>query len=98
MPNPMSPRWGWRIAAWLRAVPRSAFALALVLLAAHVYPQALTADRLGVVYDTGSPASVRIAAYYAARRGVPPANLIGLAVPEHPVISRTDLARLRGVL
>jgi uncharacterized protein (TIGR03790 family) len=79
-------------------VPRCAFALALVLLAAHVYSQALSADRLGVVYDTGSPASVRIAAYYAARRAVPAANLIGLPMPEQPVISRADLARLRGVL
>jgi uncharacterized protein (TIGR03790 family) len=79
-------------------VQRCGFALGLALLAAHVYAQGLTADRLGVVYDSGSPASVRVAAYYAARRAVPPANLIGLAVPEHPVISRGDLARLRGVL
>jgi uncharacterized protein (TIGR03790 family) len=79
-------------------VPCRAFALALALLAAPVYSQALTADRLGVVYDTGSPASARIAAYYAVRRAVPAANLIGLSVPEHPVISRADLARLRGVL
>jgi len=79
-------------------VPRCEFALALVLLAARVCSQSLTADRLGVVYDTGSPASVRIAAYYAARRAVPAANLIGISVPEQPVLGRADLARLRGVL
>ena len=79
-------------------MPRHAFALALVLLAAHAHSQTLTADRLGVVYDVGNPASVRAAAYYAARRAVPAANMVGLAVPEHPVISRADLARLRGVL
>jgi uncharacterized protein (TIGR03790 family) len=69
-----------------------------MLLAARVYPQTLTAERLGVVYDTGSPTSVRIAAYYAARRAVPAANLIGVSVPQHPVISRADLASLRSVL
>jgi uncharacterized protein (TIGR03790 family) len=79
-------------------VPRFAFALAFVLMAAQADPQTLTVDRLGVVYDIGTPASVRIAAYYAAQRGVPAANLIGLPVPEQPVISRADLKRLRGLL
>ena len=77
---------------------RPAFTLCLVLLAAQGHTQTLTAGRLGVIYDTGSPASVRIAAYYAARRAVPAANLIGLSVPEQRVISRGELARLRGVL
>jgi uncharacterized protein (TIGR03790 family) len=79
-------------------VPRFSFGLALVLLAAQAYAQALTADRLGVVYDTGSPASVRIAAYYMARRDVPAANLIGVSVPQQDIMTRTDLARLRGLL
>lgn len=77
---------------------RRALALALLLLAAPLHAQGLSADRLGVVFDSASPASVRIATYYAARRRVPAANLVGLAVPQHPVISRGDLARLRAVL
>lgn len=67
-------------------------------MAAHVFAQTLSADRLGVIYDAGNSASARVAAYYGARRGIPPANLVGLQVPQRPVISRAELARLRGAL
>jgi uncharacterized protein (TIGR03790 family) len=79
-------------------VPRFVFALGLVLLALHVHAETLTVDRLGVVYNSANPASARIAAYYAAQRGVPAGNVVGLSVPEQAVIGRTDLARLRSAL
>lgn len=67
-------------------------------MAAHGHAEVLGPDRLGVVYNTDDPASVRIAEYYAALRHVPAANLVGLAVPNQAVIGRTDLARLRGAM
>ena len=57
--------------------------------------EGLYADRLGVIYNTRNAASVRIAAYYAAQRHVPPGNLVGLAIPDQPVIARDELLRLR---
>jgi uncharacterized protein (TIGR03790 family) len=79
-------------------VPRWIFAFALALFAAGAHSQTLTADRLGIVYDSQSATSRTIAAYYAARRAVPAANLVGLPIPHQPVISRADLARLRGLM
>lgn len=64
-------------------------------MASGVHPEGLTAERLGVVYDIDDPASVRVAEFYAERRGVPAVNVIGLAVPDRAVISRADLGRLR---
>jgi len=66
-----------------------------MLLAAGVHAETLTADRLGVVYNAANAASARIAAYYAQRRGVPAANVVGLTVPDETVISRVELALLR---
>jgi uncharacterized protein (TIGR03790 family) len=68
------------------------------MLAAHPRAQTLTAERLGVAYNLNNPASVRVAAQYAALRHVPAANLVGLAVPDEAVIGRDDLARLRSAL
>ncbi len=79
-------------------MPRLLFALGLVLLAEGIHAETLTAERLGVVYNVANPASSRIAAYYAARRAVPEANMIGLSVPDEAVISRGELARLRNEL
>jgi len=67
-------------------------------MAGCLHAEGLTAERLGVVYDTDDPASVRVAELYAARRRVPAVNVIGLVVPDRAVIGRADLARLRGVL
>jgi uncharacterized protein (TIGR03790 family) len=77
---------------------RLVFALGLLLTAACADAEGLTADRLGVVYAKDDPASARIAFYYAARRGVPSANLIGLSVPDRAVIGRDEFGRLRGAL
>jgi uncharacterized protein (TIGR03790 family) len=79
-------------------VARFAVALGILLLAASIHAEGLSPERLGVVYNENNPASVRIASYYAAQRGVPAANLIGLSVPDQAVIDRNQLRRLRGDL
>jgi uncharacterized protein (TIGR03790 family) len=79
-------------------VLRLLFALGLALGVAAVHAENLSPDRLGIVYAIGNPASVRIAKYYAARRGVPAANLVGLSIPDKPVIGRDELRQLRGAL
>jgi uncharacterized protein (TIGR03790 family) len=79
-------------------VPRFAFALGVVLTAVQGHAETLTAERLGVVYNSESPASVRVAAYYGAKRGVPAQNLVGLNVPDQAAIGRSELARLRNTL
>jgi uncharacterized protein (TIGR03790 family) len=70
----------------------------LVLMAVHVHAQGLTAERLGVVYDSANPASRRIAMYYADQRRIPAVNLVGLSVPARVTISRSELAALRSAL
>jgi uncharacterized protein (TIGR03790 family) len=65
---------------------------------ALVAAEGLDPSRLGVVYNTANPASVRVAAYYAAQRRIPAANLVGLAVPDQPTIGRGELLRLRAAL
>src|SRR5260370_6954331 len=79
-------------------VLRLLFALGLVLGAVPVQSESLTPDRLGIVYANDNPASARIAKYYAAQRGVPAANLIGLSVPDKPVPGRDELRQLRSAL
>ncbi len=79
-------------------MPRFLFALGLVLLAGGAHAETLTADRLGVVYNATNAASSRIAAFYAAQRGVPAVNVVGLSVPNEAVISRDELAVLRNEL
>jgi uncharacterized protein (TIGR03790 family) len=76
-------------------VSRNILAIGAALLALAAHAEGLSADRLGVLYDSAKPASVRIAAYYAEQRGVPAANLIGLSLPDQAVIGRADLGRLR---
>jgi uncharacterized protein (TIGR03790 family) len=79
-------------------LPRLFLVLGLVLLAAHVHAEGLAPDRLGIVFAKDNPASVRVALYYAAQRGVPAANLVGLSVPDQAVIGRDLLGRLRSAL
>jgi uncharacterized protein (TIGR03790 family) len=69
------------------------FGLALCCIEAR--SQDLSPDRLGVVYNLDNPASVRVAHYYAQRRGIPVINVIGLRVPDIAVINRMELGRLR---
>jgi uncharacterized protein (TIGR03790 family) len=79
-------------------VPRLAVALGLMILTALSHAESLTADRLGVAYASADPASVRLAWYYAGRRGIPASNLVGLPIPDKAVLSRGDLAPLRMLL
>jgi uncharacterized protein (TIGR03790 family) len=79
-------------------VLRLFFALGLALGMVSLHAESLTPDRLGIVYTDGNPVSARIAKYYAAQRGVPAANLIGLSIPDRAVISRDELRLLRSAL
>jgi uncharacterized protein (TIGR03790 family) len=76
-------------------VVRGIVLLALALFAMHVHSEGLSADRLGVIYSTTDASSARIAQYYAARRGVPASNLLGLPIPDRAVIARDELKQLR---
>lgn len=66
-----------------------------MLASVHGHAEGLSPERLGIVFNKDDAASVRLAQYYAARRGIPPGNLVGLPVPNLAVISRGDLKRLR---
>jgi uncharacterized protein (TIGR03790 family) len=77
---------------------RLLLSLSLALSMVAVHAENLTPDRLGIVYASDNPASVRVAKYYAAQRGVPAANLIGLSIPDKAVIGRDELRRLRSAL
>jgi uncharacterized protein (TIGR03790 family) len=57
--------------------------------------EGLDAAALGVVFNARDPASARVAAYYALRRGIPQPNLAGLELPERARLSRAELAGLR---
>lgn len=67
----------------------------LALLAAHARAEGLGPYELGVIYNRADASSARLAAYYAARRRVPAANLVGLAIPDRAVLSREELKSLR---
>jgi uncharacterized protein (TIGR03790 family) len=54
---------------------------------------ALTPDDLVVVFNRKMPGSQAVAAYYASRRGVPPANLLGVEVTSAEEMSRADFDR-----
>ena len=79
-------------------VLRLLLVLGLALGVMPVHAETLTPERLGIVYAGGNPASVRVAKYYAARRGVPAANLVGLPIPDKAVIGRDELRQLRSAL
>ena len=78
-------------------VPRLAL-LMCALLAGPVSAEGLSPDRLGMIFKQNDPPSVRLAQYYALRRGVPPANVVGLPVPDRPAIDRSELQALRAML
>jgi len=72
--------------------------LALGLLTVRVCAEGLSPARLGVIFNRNDPASRHVAQYYAQRRGIPPANVIGLAVPDLATIDRDELRGLRAEL
>lgn len=67
----------------------------LTLVALNVAAEGLGSDTLGVIYNRNDDSSKRIAAYYAAQRHVPGANVLGLAVPDRAIINRAELTVLR---
>ena len=75
----------------------AAWRVAFVAMAAAVAPvaQALEPAALGVVYRTGDPASTAIAREYVRRRGIPSGNLVGIDVPDVPVLAAGAVERLR---
>jgi uncharacterized protein (TIGR03790 family) len=79
-------------------VARSLLLLGLLLLYLDATAEGLDAARLGVAYNRDDPKSARVAAYYAARRHIPPGNLIGLSVPDRVRIYRGELLTLRAAL
>jgi uncharacterized protein (TIGR03790 family) len=77
---------------------RLVLTLTLALSATLASSEGLTPDRLGVVFEQGNAVSERVARYYAAERGVPAENLVGLSLPNAAVISRGELKSLRAEL
>jgi uncharacterized protein (TIGR03790 family) len=67
----------------------------LALLAMHAAAEGLGPDELGVVYSLNNESSARIAEYYATRRHIPAANLVGLMIPDRASLSRDELKSLR---
>src|ERR1700677_1212585 len=78
-----------------RTVTARVLLLGLTLVVCTAWGEGLSPDRLGVIYNRDDRSSIDVARYYAKRRGIPEANLIGLSVPDRAVISRDELKRLR---
>jgi uncharacterized protein (TIGR03790 family) len=57
--------------------------------------EGLTAARLGVLYNLDDAASREVALYYAAQRGIPHENLIGLHLPNTGAMTPETFAPLR---
>ena len=51
-------------------------------------PPAIAPDSVAVLYNSSQDASRDLALYYASRRNIPAANLVGLPLDEHDAISR----------
>ncbi|MGO8760912.1 MAG: TIGR03790 family protein [Desulfobaccales bacterium] len=83
MPN--QPRISLKKIAWVLV------SLALINLSPpHRAAAALTAPDLVIVFNRNLPESREVAAYYAGKRQVPLANLVGVAVPFSEDMSRQD--------
>lgn len=78
-----------------RTVTARVLLLGLTLIVCKAWGEGLSPDRLGVIYNRDDRSSVDVARYYAKRRHIPEANLIGLSVPNLAVITRDELKRLR---
>jgi len=78
---------------------RRIVAIGLMLVSvSHAFAEGLTPERLGVIFNTNDPASVRIAHYYAERRQIPSENLIGVAISNSAIIGRDELQKIRSVI
>lgn len=57
--------------------------------------EGLNPERLGVLYNLDDPSSLEIARFYAARRSIPPANVLGLHLGHANVLAPESLAPIR---
>ncbi len=57
--------------------------------------EGLVPDRLGVLYNLDDPSSPQIASFYAARRSIPPANVLGLHLGNANVLAPEGFASVR---
>jgi uncharacterized protein (TIGR03790 family) len=57
--------------------------------------EGLSAARLGVLYNIDDPPTREVASYYAARRSVPAANVLGVHFGKAGILSPTTFASLR---
>jgi uncharacterized protein (TIGR03790 family) len=64
----------------------------------HAAAEGLGPGELGVIYNRNDKSSARIAEYYAARRHIPPSNVLGLVVPDRASIGRDELKSLRAAV
>jgi len=69
--------------------------IAAVFLIAHADAEGLSPDRLGVVYNLDDAFSREIAVYYALRRSVPGANVVGVHLGSASVIAPEKFAQIR---
>jgi len=72
--------------------------VALLAVAIAADGQTLSPERLAVVYARGDARSESLARVYASARHVPPGNVVGLDVPDKPILTRGELRALRAVL
>jgi uncharacterized protein (TIGR03790 family) len=79
-----------------RAAPLLSF-IAFWLLSSAAHTQALSAARLGVLYNLDEPGSRELAAFYVARRSIPAENLVGLHLAGQDVIDPNKFASLRSL-
>ena len=56
---------------------------------------ALNASQLGVIVNENDPASVEIAGYYQAKRGIPAENVVRVTAPVQASITRQQFAALK---
>jgi uncharacterized protein (TIGR03790 family) len=75
-----------RIAVWVMVMMAGRIAVAV----ADDSPTAPTRESAAtlVIYNNGDPVSVRLAVYYAKRRGIPPERVVGLDCPTNEEITR----------
>jgi len=69
--------------------------IAAVFLIAHADAEGLSPDRLGVVYNLDDAFSREIAVYYAQRRSVPGANVVGVHLGSAGVLAPEKFAQIR---
>jgi uncharacterized protein (TIGR03790 family) len=74
---------------------RCLLALLLALAGHGVTAQDLTPSRLGLIFNVDDPGSVRVGHAYAAARGIPSENLVGVHLPRAGVLSPAAFAAVR---